>query len=170
MKIGKPFAAFYFLFLLSLPSFAQNKQWGQVIINLPEGWGTNMKAGNTIYSNYNIQGSEPFSITLFKPEPLTGNTDSLFSEAWRKYLATELPGTVSPRPKRWSTDIGIPLFTGAKEITDKTNPAFYLFGVYPLSGTYQAFLIHTTSAKVYREVQSEWQERLLGILLPAAKK
>lgn len=170
MKQGKLLLFIGVLYLIQFQSSAQKISWGQLIIDIPEGWSSNMKAGNATYSNYNIQGSEPFSITLFKPESLTGKTDSLFSEAWTKYLSREVPGTPSPRPKRWTTESDIPLFTANKELTGSQNPAFYLFGVYRLNDTYQAFLIHTLSSKGYREVQSEWQERLLGVLVNIKKK
>lgn len=129
-----------------------------------------MKSGNTILSNYNIKDSEPFSVTLFKPEISAASKDSLFYMAWAKYLANEPAGPVAPRPRRMYTEIGIPFYMGSKEVPDKNNPSFYLLGVYELTGTWQAILLHTTSAKAYRELQSEWQDRMLGIMMPAPKK
>jgi hypothetical protein len=40
-----------------------------------------------------------------------------------------------------------------------------------LKESYQAFLIQTTMARTYRDVQAEWQERLLevGIARPVKK-
>jgi hypothetical protein len=140
------------------------------MISLPAGWGSNMKAGNFIYSNYNITGTEPFSITLFKPEAFSGKPDSLFYEAWKKYLTPLLPTTDIPRPRKWSTDNELPLLTASKELNDKTNPAFYVFGIYVLDGSYQAFLIQTAFARTYREVQAEWQERLLEVSMAGPVK
>ena len=140
------------------------------MINLPGGWGSKMKAGNFVYSNYNIMGSEPFSITLFKPEAFSGKPDSLFYNAWKKYLAEVIPTPDVPRPRRWSTDNELPLFTATRELTDKKNPAFYVFGIYVLQESYQAFLIETPMARTYRNVQAEWQERLLEVGIAGAKK
>ena len=171
MNFRKLLAVLGFLTFHQPVSFAQSTHWGQLLINLPAGWGSNMKAGNFVYSNYNIKGSEPFSITLFKPEAFSGTPDSLFYEAWKKYLAPLLPTPEVPRPRKWSTENEIPLLTASKELADKSNPAFYVFGIYVLKESYQAFLIQTTMARTYRDVQAEWQERLLevGIARPVKK-
>lgn len=170
MISGKILAVICFLTIHQLPSNAQSTHWGQLMINLPGGWGSNMKAGNFVYSNYNIKGSEPFSITLFKPEVFSGKTDSLFYEAWKKYLTPVLPAPDIPRPRKWSTDNELPLLTASKERSDKLNPAFYVFGIYILEGSYQAFLIETPMARTYRDVQAEWQERLLEVGMAGPKK
>lgn len=126
-----------------------------------------MKAGNLIYSNYNLGGGAPFSITLFKPEAITGKTDSLFQDGWKKYMSGLATTSDIPRPKKWVTSDELPLFTASKEITGQ---AFYVFGIYLLGEQYQAFLLETTNAKTYREVQSEWQERLLEVKMATVKK
>jgi len=170
MNFGKLLAVLGFLTFHQPISFAQSTHWGQLMMNLPGGWSSNMKAGNFVYSNYNIKDSEPFSITLFKPEDFSGKPDSLFYTAWKKYLSQVFPAPEVPRPRRWTTDNELLLFTASKELADKTNPAFYVFGIYVLEGTYQAFLIETSQARTYKNVQVEWQERFLAVSLANPKK
>lgn len=149
---------------------AQQRNWGSFQINVPDTWSMTQIPGSINLSNYNIKDAEPFSITLFDASAIEGKTDSAFSLAWKNYVLY-LTGTPEiPRPRKLFTDEGIPLFQGFKEIKDVTNPHYYQLNVYVINNVLQACLLETTTAKNFRLVQAEWQDRLLGIKMVEAKK
>jgi hypothetical protein len=151
-------------------AFAQERTWGNFQINVPDTWSMTQTMGSIFLSNYNIKDAEPFSITLFDASAIEGKTDSAFSLAWKNYVLP-LTGTPEiPRPRRLFTDEGIPLFQGFKEIKDVTNPHYFQLNVYVINNVLQACLLETTTAKNYRLVQAEWQDRLLGIKMVEGKK
>ncbi len=158
------------LMLMGMHVNAQQRNWGSFQINVPDTWSMTQIAGSINLSNYNIKDAEPFSITLFDASAIEGKTDSAFSLAWKNYVLP-LTGTPEiPRPRRLFTDEGIPLFQGFKEIKDVTNPHYYQLNVYVINNVLQACLLETTTAKNFRLVQAEWQDRLLGIKMVNAKK
>lgn len=154
---------------LTMRAHAQQRNWGNFVINVPETWSMTQKAGSVLLTNYNLKEAEPFAITLFDDSAIEGNPDSAFANAWKKLIMplTGLPEV--PHPRRLYTDEGVPLFQGFKEIASKTDPQYYQLNVYVINQTYQACLLHTTTARNYRLVQEEWQDRLTGIKMVKSK-
>jgi hypothetical protein len=160
------------IFATTMGAYAQMRAWGNLMVSLPEGWSSNQKDGNYQYSNYNMAGTEPFAITFFAAQPFTGKPDTLFANVWNQKVSTITESDAPPpRWRRYYTEDGLLIQQGFLEYSFPDKPTRYCqLNVILLEGTYQACLIETTSTKAYRLVQSDWQDRLLGIKQVSAKK
>ncbi|HSK13215.1 MAG TPA: hypothetical protein VK907_08360, partial [Phnomibacter sp.] len=76
---------------------AQPTTWDNLTIPLPSGWSIKQKDGIFQYSNYNIRGMEPFSISLFPAQHYAGKMDTLFAHAWNLYVTEPYPVKEPPR-------------------------------------------------------------------------
>jgi hypothetical protein len=156
----------------SLVASAQMRAWDKLMINLPEGWSSKQKDGNYQYSNYNQAGSEPFAITFFAAQPFSGKPDTLFAFVWNQKVSVLTDTNEDPpRWRRFYTEDGLLMQQGFFEYTNADKSSIYRqLNVIILEDSYQACLIETTSTKAYKLVQSDWQDRLLGIKQLSAKK
>jgi hypothetical protein len=153
-----------------LGASAQMKAWDKLQIGVPEGWSSKQKDGHFQYSNYNLGEGEPFAITLFSAQPYEGKPDTLFAHVWKTHVTDPPVAKEIPRWRRYYTEDGMLVQQGFVDFPDKENPLYRQLNVFVLDSSYQACLIETTSNKAYKQVQNEWQERLLGVKKIGKKK
>lgn len=150
--------------------FSQTQQWSQLVIPVPEGWSTNNHQGTIKYSNYNLKPEHPMSILFFPPQPFSGRPDTLFAFAWQSLIEKDTYPDSIPRWRRFYTEDGILMQQGGLESGDKESPVFRQLNIYVLDSTFQACLLETNGAKTYRQIQNEWQERLLTVKKVRSKR
>jgi hypothetical protein len=151
-------------------AFGQTQQWSELIVPLPQGWSTNNNNGTIKYSNYNLRPEHPMAITLFPPQAFSGRPDTLFAHVWQELLEKDANLQEVPRWRRFYTEDGTLLQQGGLETGEKENTLYRQLNIYVLDSTYQACLLETDGTKVYRQIQNEWQERLLGVKKVVTRK
>lgn len=149
------------LLLLIVPvAWAQALQFDKLRIpEVPAGWSKQTTLTSLSYSNFNVKGSSPFSITLFKGQAYSGKQDAAFALAWRKWLLLSDTAAV-PHFRKMYNASDAPMASGGMETNGPLGKGYYLLTVYQCAGYLQAVGIFTVSQKVFRTDYYDWNTYL----------
>ena len=160
----------FVLLIMGVGAGAQKRVWGKLIIPVSDAWSIKQKNGVVELSNYSLHNAEPFTISLFENKPYTGKADSLFALAWRTFVNPSPASEAIPRWRRFYTEEGILIQQGFIETNGEGVTSFRQLNVFLLNDSYQACLLETSTGKNYKLMQTEWMERLQGIVkVPGVK-
>jgi hypothetical protein len=151
-------------------SMGQSQAFDKLIFNAPPAeWSKQETLDKVTYSNYNVKGAEPATLTIFKSMAMTGKADQQLPQYWRQYLQLSDTAT-APRPKKHYTNDGDPMVVASGEAAGPEGKGYYVLAVYHTETWAQPLLIFTPSAKAYRLQLAEWMDRLQTVRLAKAGK
>lgn len=148
-----------------IQAYAQQQSFDKLLLPaIPAGWSKQEQSDRTVYSNYNIQGAIPLTVTVFRSAPGPAKPELAFPQVWRRCLQLADTAT-APKPRRQYTFDGDAVATGAMELDGPLGKGYYQLFLYGGANWQQAILLYTLSAKVYKTQFTEWPEWMQSVRL-----
>jgi hypothetical protein len=163
--MNKAIIASWLLLATLFQATGQQQSFDKLLLPaIPAGWSKQEQTDRVVYSNYNLQGTIPLTVTVFRSVPLQAKPEQSFARLWRQCLQLADTAT-APKPRRQYTFDGDAVATAAMEQDGPLGKGYYQLFLYGAANWQQAILLFTTSAKVYKTQFTEWPEWLQSVRL-----